>query len=92
MLNKFSFHLIVILSVLVIAGHSGSIAKVVDHSKGVYMHDHPDFPSVTGGPGGPYRTHYLHSRFGIGHRRRRAVKHEESNLQKLRPEKREDGF
>lgn len=26
------------------------------------------------GPGGPYRTHYLHSRFGIGHKHRRAVK------------------
>lgn len=26
------------------------------------------------GPGGPYRTHYLHARFGIGHKHRRAVK------------------
>ena len=27
---------------------------IVDHSKGVYMHDHPDFPSVIGGKG----THF----------------------------------
>lgn len=58
----------------------GHIPKV-DHSKGVYMHDHPDFPSVQGGPGGPYRTHYLHARFGIGgHKKRRSTRLEEAML------------
>ncbi|KAM7430918.1 hypothetical protein ABFA07_018435 [Porites harrisoni] len=53
----------------------------VDHSKGVYMHDHPDFPSVQGGPGDPYRTHYLHARFGIGHhRKRRSLRLQEALL------------
>lgn len=58
----------------------GKIPKP-DHSKGVYMHDHPDFPAIQGGPGDPYRTHYLHARFGIGgHRRRRSLKLEEAML------------
>ncbi|XP_074617782.1 uncharacterized protein LOC141876880 [Acropora palmata] len=43
----------------------GCIPKT-DHSKGVYMHDHPEFPAAQGGPDDPYRTHYLHARFGIG--------------------------
>lgn len=35
---------------------AGNIPKIVDHSKGVYMHDHPDFPSVIGGR---FIYHYL---------------------------------
>lgn len=72
----------------------GHIPKV-DHSKGVYMHDHPDFPSVHGGRGGPYRTHYLHSRFGIGgHRKRRSTRLEEAMLKmfNIRLPKEEDGL
>ncbi|XP_020628722.1 uncharacterized protein LOC110065562 [Orbicella faveolata] len=67
-------------------------ANTVDHSRGVYMHDHPDFPSVIGGPGGPYRTHYLHSRFGIGHKHRRAVKSKNEMLRMFynRPQQRDE--
>ncbi|XP_068722421.1 uncharacterized protein [Montipora capricornis] len=60
----------------------GRIPKT-DRSKGVYMHDHPDFPGVQGGPGEPYRTHYLHARFGIGGQRRKRSPGIEDTLLKI---------
>ncbi|XP_078371560.1 uncharacterized protein LOC144655211 [Oculina patagonica] len=79
----------IFLSLIFTALSAGNVPKIVDHSKGVYMHDHSDFPSVVGGPGGPYRTHYLHSQFGIGHRRRRAIKLQDTMLRmfNIRPKK-----
>ncbi|XP_031566416.1 uncharacterized protein LOC116301476 isoform X2 [Actinia tenebrosa] len=58
--------------------------KVVDHSRGVYMHAHPNYPNLPGAPGGAFHAQYMHSAGGIGKGRKRSLRESMMRLFKIR--------